>query len=133
MPGGSGVFKNAKPLRFKGTVDEAGDAAWVGGLEFGWEGGIGEALEADGAGVAEDGSGADRGAGAVRGGGVRAAVDHGGVDFDAGGEAVDDEATGFLLENLEKVSGLGEFLVGGVDGGGELALKTVCGGDHILF
>lgn len=53
------------PVLRLGSVDEAGDFARVGFLEFGWEGGVGEALEAHGAGVAEDRSGADGGAGSV--------------------------------------------------------------------
>lgn len=90
-------------------------------------------MPADRAGVAEDGSGPDGGAGTIRGGWVGAAVDHGGVDFDSGGEAVDNETAGFLFEGLEKVSGLGEFFVGAVDGGGELAFELSCCSEHVFF
>ena len=53
-------------------------------------------------------------------------------DFDAGGPAVEDDSADFGLEDVDEV---GPFLkVGGraVDGGGEVAVKIVGGGEDFF-
>ena len=79
-------------------------------LEFGGKEGIWETLPSDGAAEAEDGHGSDGGAAAVRGGRKGAAVDHAATHFDAGGEAVEDEAACTLLEGVDESGVGGDFL-----------------------
>jgi hypothetical protein len=94
-------------------------------LEGGGEVGVGEALVGDGADEAVDAVGADGGEEAVGGGGVGAAVVHGGAGFDAGAEAVEDNAADFAFEDADEGSEVFEVLPGAVEGGGELAFEAV--------
>ena len=91
-------------------------------MEFGWERGVGEILVADGASEAEHGAGSDGGEAAVRGCGEGAAVDHGVADFDAGGVAVDEDASDFVLEDGDEFSGVAKVVFGTVECGGEMAV-----------
>jgi hypothetical protein len=93
-------------------------------LEFCGECFIWEALPSDGTAEAEDGHGADGGAAAIRGGGKRTAVDHAGADFDAGGEAVENQPTRAALEGVDEAGVAGKLGGGGVEAGGELALEA---------
>ncbi len=88
---------------------------------------MGEVLEADGAGEAVDGEAADGSEAGVGGGWIGAAVDHGVGDFDAGGESVEDEAAGFLFEDLDEFTVGGEVVFVAEDGGGEMAVEGACG------
>ena len=90
-------------------------------LQFGREHGLREVLEADGAGEAVDGEAADRGEARVGRGWIRAAVNHGVGDFDAGGESVENEAAGFLLEDMNEFAIGGEVVFVTEDGRGEVA------------
>ena len=69
-----------------------------------------KALPSDGTAEAEDGHGADGGAATVRGGREGAAVDHAATHFDAGGEAVEDEAACTLLQCVDEAGVMGDFL-----------------------
>lgn len=109
------------------AVDGAEDVGGVFVAEFGGQQVGREGLVGDGAGPALDGGGADAGEAGVGGGGVGAAVLHGGADFDAGGVAIEDEAAGFALQDVEEIGGLGEVFGGAVEGGGKLAVEALEG------
>jgi len=91
---------------FRFTVTEATDSERVRILQFERELRLGEVLEADRTDEAVDGEAADGREARVGGGGVGASVDHGMRNFDARGEAVEDDAAGPLLEEVD------EFAVG---------------------
>src|SRR4051812_23912049 len=114
------------------AFDTAPDLAGVAILQFFGQRGLGEVLEAEGPRPPVDGGGADAGGSAVRGGGVGAAVDHGVGDFDAGGPAVHQEAADLGLEDVDEVGVVGEVGVGGVEGGGEVALEVPGGGEEFF-
>ena len=59
-------------------------------------------------------------------------MNHRGADLYAGGEAIDDEASCFLFKDGQKVSGLGDFSIGAVNGGGELSFQFLGGGNHVI-
>ena len=106
-----------------GAVDEAGEAEGVGVTQFGGQGGVRIVLVADETREAVDGVGADGGGASVRERRVGAAVHDGVRDFDAGGEAVDDDASGDGFEAGDERGVLAEFGVGSVDGRGEVAVQ----------
>ena len=54
-------------------------------------------------------------------------MDHGVGDFDAGGESVEDEAAGFLLEDVDEFAIGGEVVFVAKDGGGEVAVEGAGG------
>jgi hypothetical protein len=60
-------------------------------------------------------------------------VDHGIAHLDAGGKAVDEDASCFAFEDGEQAAG--EVGIGGVhlEGCGELAIEVVRDGDHFLL
>lgn len=108
------------------------DAERVCFLEFGGQGGVWETLPSDGAAETEDGHGADGGAAAIRGGGKWATVDDAVADFDSGGKAVEDEASGAGLERVDEAAVCGKLGIGGVEAGGELAFEMRDGGFDFL-
>jgi len=104
----------------------------VGVLKFGREQGLGEVLEADGACEAVNGKAAHGGEPWIGSGGVGASMDHGMRDFDAGGESVEDDAAGFLLEDLDEFAIGGKVVFVAEDGGGEMAGKGAGGLEVVL-
>lgn len=114
------------------AIDHAPDSQWIAVFQLVGEREVGEVLETDGADKAIDGERANRGGAAIAGGGVGAAVHHGVTDFDAGGEAVDDEPSGFALESGNEIGGIREVGLGAVQSGGKLALKRTQEGKQIL-
>ena len=50
-------------------------------------------------------------------------MDHAGADFHAGGEAVEDKASGSVFHEFGEVAVVGELGIGAVQAGGELAVK----------
>ena len=91
-----------------------------------------ESLKTDRTGKAVDGEASDGGKARVGGGRVRSAMHHGVGDFDAGGESVEDEAAGFLFEDLDQLSVRGEVFVVAEDGCGEVAVEGASGAKHVL-
>ena len=59
-------------------------------------------------------------------------MDHGVCDFDSRGECVEDEAAGFLLEDLDEFSIGGEIVFVAEDGGGEMAGEGVRGAQVVV-
>ena len=54
------------------------------------------------------------------------------ADFDAGGESVEDEAAGFLFEDVDEFAVGGEVVFIAEDGGGEVAGEGVGGLEVVL-
>lgn len=103
------------------AVAESANPKRISVLQFRWEHRLWEVLEADGAGEAIDRKAADGGETGVGCGGIRAPVNHGVCDFDAGGKSVEDDASCFLLEDMDEFAIGGEILFIAEDGGGEMA------------
>src|ERR1700739_2350149 len=114
------------------AVAEPGDAERIVVLEFRWKHGLREVLEADGAGEAIDCKAADRWEARVGGGWIRTAVNHGVGDFDAGGESVEDEAAGFLFEDVDEFAIGGEIVFVSENGRRQVAVESVCGAQVVF-
>ena len=113
--------------RFKASAHPL-DTERIRSLELRRKRGVREALPCDCAAEAVDCHGSDRSAAAIGGRWERPAVNHAGADFHAGGETVENEATGALLQSRDKARVFCEFLVTGLKGGGELAFEAGDGG-----
>src|SRR5262249_10789570 len=81
------------------AINEPPDFARILIAQFRWERVVGKILEAYRPGKTFYGHGADRSKMRAGGGWIGAAVMHGRANFDAGGKAIEDEASGLLLEN----------------------------------
>src|SRR5690349_19529145 len=110
------------------SIFQAADAEGVAVLESGGQGIAWDVLVADGAHEALDGAGADRSGAAIAGGGEGATMHDGMSDFDTGGEAVDDEATGLFFQKRQQVTVMIPFGAFDLQGGGELAFERVDNG-----
>ena len=106
------------------AVHEPPDLERVRVAEFGREEGLGDVLVTDRAAPAGDRKGANGGGVRLVRRGVRPAVDHGWADFDARGDAVEDETPHVLLE--DRLEAACEFFIGrgGPDGARKTALDS---------
>ena len=132
-PGSREVVHGARSGGCAGAlaVDEAVDLQGVGFLEFRREYRVRYILVADRAQEAEDGCGADGGGSAVGGGWERSAVDHRAGDLDAGGVAVEEDASDPGFEDGQEGGGEGKVFAGGVEGCGEVSVEMPGGGNEL--
>lgn len=124
--------KRSSIIPGKGAIDSAHRASGVLPSQCFVQRGIGEALVTDRARPAVDARSADASEVAVAGSGVGATMVHRRADFDAGGEAIENEAPDLLFEHADQRREVDEILIGAVNHGGELAFEAVRKTKHVL-